>query len=89
MNLDLSLLLGDAINTTARIEDACRRCEHYVLASYTLIERAELPDGVDAHLYGSIGLKGKSETLRLYALERNLSSRPVMRMSIRERLSLS
>ena len=87
LHLEIALL-GDAINTTARIEDMCRQCEHHVMASYTLIERIEMPEGVTAQLFGSICLKGKSETLRLYGLERDLRARPVMRQSIRERFSL-
>ena len=62
-------LLGDAMNTAARLEQACRTTGHALLASQPLLDRAVLPPGVVASSIGSHLLRGKAERLELFALE--------------------
>jgi adenylate cyclase len=38
--------MGDTVNTTARIEEFCKRTREGVIASADLIDRLELPPGV-------------------------------------------
>ena len=63
-------LLGDAMNTAARLEQACRGSGHDLLASQPLLARTLLPAGIVATSIGSHLLRGKSERLELFALER-------------------
>ena len=63
-------LLGDAMNTAARLEQACRATGHALLASKPLLDRTEIPPGIVATSIGSHLLRGKSERLELFALER-------------------
>ena len=62
-------LLGDAMNTAARLEQACRNTGHALLASKPLLDRTVLPAGVVATSIGAHLLRGKSERLELFALE--------------------
>jgi adenylate cyclase len=62
------VLLGDAINTTARIEQACRELGHDILISEALLTRLQLPPETAAHPVGPIELRGKREAMVLYAL---------------------
>jgi adenylate cyclase len=63
-------LIGDAMNTAARILEACRERGCAVLASATLVERlSELPPGVTARALGPLPMRGKEQALELYALE--------------------
>jgi adenylate cyclase len=68
-------LLGDAMNTAARLEQACRTTGHAVLASKPLLDRTEIPAGIVATSLGSHLLRGKSERLELFALERGTGDR--------------
>jgi adenylate cyclase len=63
-------LLGDAMNTAARIEQACRTTGHALLVSKPLLERALMPAGIVVTSIGGHQLRGKSERLELFALER-------------------
>ena len=63
-------LLGDAMNTAARLEQACRTTGHALLASKPLLDCTLVPAGVVATSIGSHLLRGKSERLELFALER-------------------
>jgi class 3 adenylate cyclase len=74
-------LLGDAMNTAARLEQACRTTGHAVLASKPLLDRTEIPAGIVATSLGSHLLRGKSERLELFALERGTEG-PGDRLSI-------
>jgi len=65
--------IGDAMNTAARIEQACRTTGHALLASRPLVDRAALPAGVIASSVGTQPLRGKNEPLELYVLERAAS----------------
>ncbi|HZB91691.1 MAG TPA: adenylate/guanylate cyclase domain-containing protein [Stellaceae bacterium] len=63
-------LIGDAMNTAARIEQACRDTGHPVLASAALIDRVEaLPAGITKRALGDWHLRGKEAALALYALD--------------------
>jgi adenylate cyclase len=62
--------IGDAMNTAARIEQACRSTGHALLASKPLLDRAALPKGIVATGIGSHALRGKNEPLELFALDR-------------------
>ena len=70
-------LIGDAMNTAARILEACRETGCRVLASATLLERlTALPPGVAARALGPLPMRGKDRALELYALETNGAPRP-------------
>jgi adenylate cyclase len=62
------VFLGDTVNTTARIEEACRDLGHGILASEALMERLQLPAGIAARPLGPITLRGKAQPMALYAL---------------------
>jgi adenylate cyclase len=62
-------LLGDAMNTAARLEQACRTTGHALLASKPLLDRTEIPPGIVATSIGSHLLRGKAERLELFALD--------------------
>jgi adenylate cyclase len=63
-------LIGDTMNTAARIQQACRDTGHRVLASAALLERiSELPAGIAQRGLGTLPVRGKEDALELYALE--------------------
>jgi adenylate cyclase len=63
-------LIGDTMNTTARILEACRDTDNRVLASAALIERlASLPPGVTRRRLGEFPVRGKERRLELDVLE--------------------
>ncbi len=63
-------LIGDTMNTAARIEQACRDTDCRVLASAALLDRlAALPVGVTRRALGPLPMRGKSQAIELYALE--------------------
>ena len=63
-------LIGDTMNTAARIHEACRETGHAVLASAALVDRlGALPAGIVARALGPLRLRGKEAALALYALE--------------------
>lgn len=65
-------LIGETMNTAARIEQACRDIGHDVLASAALIDRiAELPRGIGKRSLGPVKLRGKASELELFALTRD------------------
>jgi adenylate cyclase len=72
-------LVGDAMNTAARIEQACRTTGHYLLASKPLLDRTLMPAGIVVTSIGSHLLRGKLECLELFALERAARSPDVPR----------
>jgi class 3 adenylate cyclase len=63
-------LIGDAMNTAERIEQACRDTGHNFLASKPLLDRTKKPADVVATGIGEHLLRGKSECIQLFALER-------------------
>jgi adenylate cyclase len=63
-------LIGDTMNTAARILEACRLTGNRVLASATLIERlAALPPGVTRRSLGEFPVRGKERPLELDVLQ--------------------
>jgi adenylate cyclase len=65
------VMLGDTMNTTARIEDVCRAKGCDYIASATVLDRiATLPPGVRAQSLGSVELPGKKDRIALFALSR-------------------
>jgi adenylate cyclase len=68
-------LLGDTMNTAARIEQACRTTGHDVLVSKPLLDRTEKPADIVAVSIGGQLLRGKSEYVELFALERGTTDR--------------
>jgi adenylate cyclase len=63
-------LIGDTMNTAARLQQACRDTGHRVLASAALIDRIEtLPPDIVARALGPLPLRGKASALEVYALE--------------------
>lgn len=63
-------LLGDTLNTAARLVDACRDSGETVIASADLLDRLVLPPDVAARSLGLIRLRGKEQAIRLCALAR-------------------
>ena len=63
-------LIGDAMNTAARIVETCRDTDNRVLASAVLLDRlAALPPGVARRRLGELPMRGKEQPLELFALE--------------------
>jgi adenylate cyclase len=61
--------LGDSMNVTARLQQACREQGERMLASASLIERiGRLPAGIEARPLGPITLRGKSREIGIVAL---------------------
>src|SRR6202011_230807 len=57
-------LIGDAMNTAARILEACRAVDCRVLASATLMARiGALPPGVARRALGPLPMRGKEHLL--------------------------
>ncbi|HKN26948.1 MAG TPA: hypothetical protein VJY34_03335 [Roseiarcus sp.] len=70
-------LIGDSMNTTARMLDACRVTARPVLASSALLKRlARVPGDVTAEPMAPLPLRGKSEPLELFAVEREDAFQP-------------
>jgi hypothetical protein len=64
------VLLGDTMNTTARIEEACRTTGHDYISSGAVVHALpSLPPGVRAENLGVIQLRGKAGNLELFALQ--------------------
>jgi len=63
-------VLGDTMNTTARIQAACRETGHRILASSALLERmSPLPNDIVSVTLGLVKLRGKEADLELLAFE--------------------
>jgi len=61
-------LLGDTLNTAARLLDVCRDSGESVIASTELLDRLVLPLGIATRSLGLIRLRGKEQAIRLCAL---------------------
>ncbi|MBL8836809.1 MAG: hypothetical protein JNL66_11205 [Alphaproteobacteria bacterium] len=65
------VLIGDTMNTAARIEEACRATGHDFLASAALAPALDQPPpGVRVTALGPTALRGKAEPVALFALAR-------------------
>jgi adenylate cyclase len=61
--------MGDVVNTTARIEEACKTYGKRLIVSEFLISRINLPAGISAVEVGNVKLRGKENELRLFSIE--------------------
>jgi adenylate cyclase len=77
------VLVGDAMNTAARIEEACRATGHRILVSRALLMRAAMPVDVLATSIGTRLLRGKAERLELLTLERRSAEDEAPRYQLR------
>ena len=64
------VLLGDTVNTTARIEQASRELDRTFLVSAQALALTNLPKGVESERMPPASLKGKSRQVQLYAIDR-------------------
>jgi adenylate cyclase len=64
------VMLGDTMNTAARIEDACRTMARDIIASAPALQLFSLPAGVSAESLGIVALRGRESELELFALAR-------------------
>jgi adenylate cyclase len=66
--------MGDVLNTTARIEEACTTFNKRLLISEYLMNQLELPAGINSFKVGNVKLRGKENELGLYSIKENLKS---------------
>jgi len=66
------VMLGDTMNTTARIENVCRSTKRDCIASAALVRQlSALPAGVRAESLGPIALSGKESGVELFEVLRD------------------
>ena len=63
------VLLGDTVNTTARIEQACRELDRAFLVSAEALALINLPNEAESERMPPAALKGKSRQVELYAID--------------------
>lgn len=68
------VMLGDVMNTAARITSFCRDSTQNYLTSSAVISRLTLPADLQAKSIGNVSLRGKTEGLELFAIEWALHS---------------
>ncbi len=59
--------LGDIVNTTARIEAACRELDADILVSADVVDRLAGVSGLEFADLGSVELRGRTEPVKLYS----------------------
>lgn len=59
---------GDTLNATSRIQGLCKVHDESCIVSGAILERSPLPNGSSARSLGVVELRGKSETMELYAI---------------------
>ena len=69
------VLLGDTVNTTARIEQACRELDRTLLVSAEALALINLSNVVESERMPPAALKGKSRQVQLYAIDRTGSAK--------------
>ena len=62
------VLLGDTVNTTARIEQQCRELNRSFLASEEALSLISLPPGIESEALPPVAMKGKSRQVKLFAI---------------------
>ncbi len=62
-------ILGDVVNTTARIQEECKIHEKDLLISKDLLDKLDLSDKFAADDLGVISLRGKEKKIQLFALK--------------------
>ena len=63
--------MGDVLNTTARIEEACKTFDKRLLISEVIMQQLELPVQVIATEVGNVKLRGKTNEMRLFSIEQS------------------
>jgi len=63
--------LGDTVNTTARIQEACKQYEADLLLSSELLNRIELSNEYIVKSLGEIRLKGKDKPMELFGIKKS------------------
>jgi len=61
---------GDTMNTAARVETACKELGAQCLVSELVYGAIELPPHLEARSVGEVELRGRTEALTLYSVER-------------------
>ncbi len=61
---------GDTMNTTSRVETACKELEAQCLVSEIVYSAIELPPHLEARSVGEVELRGRVGALSLYAVDR-------------------
>jgi adenylate cyclase len=61
---------GDTMNTAARVETACKELDAQCLVSELVYAAIELPPHLEARPMGEVELRGRTEALLLYAVDR-------------------
>ncbi len=62
------VFVGDAVNATARIEQACKTYDRDVMASGDLLDRLILPSDIAAEDLGMFEPRGRSRKIQVFAL---------------------
>lgn len=62
------VLLGDTVNTTAKIEVVAKKLPGNIIASAEALAAASLPDGMTSQSLGTFPLPGKSTPVDLYSI---------------------
>ena len=62
------VFVGDILNTAARLEEYAKRNGLDLVVSGSLLDRLELPPGVEARLCGELTLRGKEAPVAAYSL---------------------
>ena len=58
------------MNTAARVETACKELDAQCLVSELVYAAIELPPHLEARSMGEVELRGRTEALLLYAVDR-------------------
>ncbi len=61
---------GDTMNSAARVEGMCKELDEQCLVSGLVYEAIELPPHLEARSVGEVELRGRTEALTLYAVDR-------------------
>lgn len=64
--------LGDVINTTARLEEACKELGQPFLVSGAVVNQIQMPWNLEAQPLGPAQLRGKHEPLELFTIVRRV-----------------
>lgn len=64
------VFLGDTVNTAARMVEKSGELEEEFLASEEALQIIDMPEGATAHDLGDVSFRGRSGSLKLFALRR-------------------
>lgn len=71
------MMLGDTMNTAARIEEICRSSGHDIVVSEPALQLMQpLPAGIGATALGAVELRGRTSALPLFALHHAVNEAP-------------